>query len=383
MKGTHWLVALCVVAFGVIVLLPGSPEPHALAADLISSCAGVEAKDKCYEQTIPAFYPEYSVAEIFSVIRAVREQDKKYQFCHVLAHKVGERVVAEDPSGWVDAMAQNPSDGLCSNGFIHGVVGGRFRAEVLDDSTIDSLVADFTRACEPRPKWVASELDRAICYHGMGHLYDFITDADLEKALELCARTTPEIYSRVCVEGVFMQIYQPLEPDDYALIERLPVKLTQESVRPFCTTFGDPKFVGACLRESWPLWSEEIRNGTAVPVFCSGQPNSEQERFCYESVSALIGRTSLADPTKSFNACAHFPEQFKSTCLFASALAILEEQRTDSARAVAYCAETGTFEEGCLAHLASRAHYVFGPNTFEHKKFCEHMPVTLRTQCGA
>src|SRR3989344_3814855 len=187
---------------------------------IVHDCAQARDRSACYEAEVPTLYPQLSVAQVFDIVREIRREDPSYQFCHVLAHKIGERVVAEDPERWIDAIPLNPPDGLCSNGFIHGVVGGRFRAEVLDDETLEKLIPDFSRACEPRKGWQPSSLDQAICYHGIGHLYMFVTDADIPKALSLCERTArgsdPERdFRRVCREGVFMQIYQPLEPDDY------------------------------------------------------------------------------------------------------------------------------------------------------------------------
>ena len=237
------IAALCFVWFA----RPGSPSVLERRADAaVSTCATQSDPAACYEREVPALLPGLTVPQLFDVVRLIRQKDTAYQFCHVLAHKIGERVVAEDPDKWVDAIPYNPTDGLCSNGFIHGVIGGRFRAEVLDDATLRKFIPDFKRACEAHGDWRPSDLDRAMCYHAMGHLYDYITNADLHKALALCEETTTEQFHRVCREGVFMQIYQPLEPDDYALIEQMPVKPTPGTVRQFCARFkNNPSYEGA------------------------------------------------------------------------------------------------------------------------------------------
>ncbi len=235
--------------------ISSAADPLVTAAQIVKACAKEPGDHSpCYEAQVPNLYPKMSVADIFTVIRAIRAADPSYQFCHVLAHKVGERVVAEDPNNWVDAIPLNPSDGLCSNGFVHGVTGGRFSAEVLNDATIQQFLPDFKRACEPHDDWHPSDLDRSICYHGMGHLFDFITNADLPKALDLCSIVAPNDYQRVCIQGVFMQIYQPLEPDDYQMIAQMKVVPTKETVRSYCATFKVPIYVGSCLEESWPMF---------------------------------------------------------------------------------------------------------------------------------
>lgn len=353
------------------------------AKRIIDICHSASDRPACYEAETPALYPKWTVPEIFAVIRELRLQDPSYQFCHVLAHNLGNRVVAEDPTKWVDAIMLNPADGLCSNGYIHGVTTGRFRAEVLDRETIEKYLPDFARACEARGDWTPSDLDRAICYHGMGHLYDFITDADLPLARELCYRTTPEGYGRVCVEGVYMQLFQPLEPDDFALIERLPVKPVPSNVRSFCADQKIPEAIGACLRESWPLWSDGIRDGSYAKTFCSGHPNTDETNKCYESVSAIIARTALDDSEKAIRACGRLPEDRQSACYAIGAQAVIEENRSEGARAIEFCASVADKARAfCLENLSRRARFMFGSNDTARRAFCELLPPEVQKPCN-
>jgi hypothetical protein len=325
------------------------------------------------------------VAQIFSIVREIRRLDASYQFCHVAAHKIGERVVAEDPDKWVDAIPLNPSDGLCSNGFIHGVVGGRFRAEVLDDATIEKFLPDFTAACAPRSDWQPSRLDRAICYHGMGHLFDFITDANLDQALSLCSRVAPPEYTRVCTQGVFMQIYQPLEPDDYALIARMPEKPTADTVLRFCASFAaDPVAQGSCIEESWPLQRSSITDGTGVERLCAGEPNDEERDVCYISMSSIIGRMTLGAPERAAAACRQLPEDRVATCFSYSAEAVLEEDRADAAQAVALCKlGEASVADQCLSLLTNHADFIFGSANAQREAFCNAVPESLQQRCNA
>ena len=354
------------------------PPEETPAKKVVRDCAQAADRSACYETEVSALYPELPVVQVFDVVREIRREDPSYQFCHVLAHKIGERVVAEDPERWIDAIPLNPSDGLCSNGFIHGVVGGRFRAEVLDDATLQKLLPDFRRACEPRTGWSPSSLDQAICYHGLGHLYDFITNADLPKALDICTQTTTEQYRRVCIEGVFMQIYQPLEPDDYLMIEQMPVKPTKDTVRQFCARFaGTPAYEGACLRESWPLHAG-MTDGTGVESFCSGQPDAAEEIACYQSATAIIGRLSLGSPEKAASACEKLPHNRQDMCFGTAAQAVLEENRDDASKAIALCAlAADPVARSCMLSLAAQAVFIFGQNKNEMKKFCAALPADI------
>ena len=390
MKKSHILLLLAAILVIVAVLfrthfgIPGLFDPLAGRVDaIVATCTSSSDNAACYEHEVSALYPSLSVPEIFDIVRLLRKKDATYQFCHVLAHKIGERVVAEDPERWIDAIPLNPSDGLCSNGFIHGVVGGRFRAEVLDDATLQKLLPDFRRACEPRTGWKPSNLDQAICYHGLGHLYDFITNANLSKALDICTQTTTETYRRVCIEGVFMQIYQPLEPDDFLMIEQMPVKPTKGTVRQFCARFGDtPAYEGACLRESWPLHAG-ITDGTGVESFCSGQPNEEEENACYQSATAIIGRLSLGNPEKAASACEKLPQNRREICFGTAAQSVLEENRDDASSAIALCARAeGPVARSCMTMLAAQATFIFGHNKPEMNAFCAALPADIRAQCG-
>jgi hypothetical protein len=377
----------CIAAASVAYLFVSARTSSAggVARAIVTDCARSGADHAaCYEEEVPALYPRMSVSQIFDVIRAVRSDDATYQFCHVLGHKLGERVVSEDPSGWVDAIPLNPPDGLCSNGFIHGVVGGRFRAEVLNDATIEQFMPDFTRACAPHGDWNPSDLDRAICYHGMGHLFDFITNADIPKALSLCGRIT-EDYRRVCVQGVFMQIYQPLEPDDYELIAQMSVKPSSTTVPEYCAAFSaDPIAEGSCVEESWPLFHASITDGTGVARLCSLEPNAEEQNVCYVSMSSIIGRLSLGDPQHVARACAQFPLERQADCFGYSAEAVLEENRNDAAGAIALCGlASSAVGPQCIGLLADHARFIFGPDVSAQRRFCSALPNEFAARCAS
>lgn len=376
------LVVGVVVMFSLSFL--GSETARADAQSIVETCKQEADSAACYEREISGLYPARLLREAFEVIREIRRSDISYQFCHVAAHKLGEEAVAEDPTKWIDLIPLNPPDGLCSNGFIHGIIVGRFRNDTLDIPTLEKTIPDFARACEPRSDWSPSSLDQAICYHGMGHLFMFITSADIRRSLDVCARITKSPtgnFERVCREGVFMQIYQPLEPDDFALIELLPEKPTQENYRRLCAAYKDNEDEGACLREAWPLFEKEIRKGAVAP-FCVGQPDADEEFRCFESTLTIIGRGSLGNEAGASAVCMAVPERQRALCYTLVAQAFLEEDRTTGARALAFCARAeDTVAEACLSTLVSRARFIFG-DTEERARFCEEVPEEHRSACA-
>ncbi|MFZ2886839.1 MAG: hypothetical protein WA021_03400 [Minisyncoccia bacterium] len=376
------LAVISAIALWWFVPLSGEKS---LAASIVEVCAEEESRSTCYEKKVPELFPKLPLSEVFGVIRDIRALDQSYQFCHVVAHKLGESAVAQDPSKWIDLIPLNPPDGLCSNGFIHGIIVGRFRNDVLDDATLTAAIPDFARACERRADWRPSGLDQAICYHGMGHLFMFITNANIKKSLETCAHTTgnsEDGFMRVCREGVFMQIYQPLEPDDFALIELLPEKPSRENFRRLCAAYAEDEDEGACLREAWPFFRAEIMKGD-VAAFCAHQPNSSETDKCYESATTIVGRQLLGMPDQAVAACSAITSRYQELCFTTVAQALLEEDRTQGEKAVAFCVRAPThIKTQCIATLAERARWIFPENSSDRTRLCEAMPAEYRSSCA-
>lgn len=379
-----------VCGFCTVLLLHGHFARASVAEELAKKVEGVctndTDKETCYQKNISALYPAYSLTDVFNVIRAVRTEDPSYQFCHVLGHLLGEAVVAEDPAQWADTFRLNPTDGLCSNGFIHGVIGGRFRDYVLDASTTRQFIPEFSAACEPREDWKPTLLDEAMCYHAMGHLYVMITNADLSRALALCGETAGDKgtgdYRDRCFEGVFMQIYQPLEDSDYDLIRKLPIQPTAHNVRTFCALYKENDYVGACLRESWPLFRDQLLDGDGMHSFCSGQPDKKAEDVCYLSVSSIIGRMSLDEPKRINARCSQAPPERVATCVTMAARAVLEEDRSDSAKAIGVCQESSPdVVYQCIGDLVDAAVFTLGNDTPEYRAFCAALPEPYTGAC--
>ena len=179
-----------------------------------------------------------------------------------------------------------------------------------------------------------------------------------------------------------MQIYQPLEPDDYLMIERMPVKPATTTVRYFCSAFKHDEDEGACLRESWPFFRVGIINGTGAKSFCSSQPNADEETKCYQSISAIVGRMTLGEPEKSVSACGKFPESEQDICYGAIAQAVLEENRSDAGEAIALCKlAPGVHANECMSTLVEHAASIFGRDILRYNRFCALLPSALQREC--
>ncbi|OGG79636.1 hypothetical protein A3A39_02315 [Candidatus Kaiserbacteria bacterium RIFCSPLOWO2_01_FULL_54_13] len=378
------IIAVAVVLVIVLQLSPFQSESEQYARDIVKQCAPEKDHAACYEQEVPRFLSTLPLESVFDVVRSVRRLDPSYQFCHVLGHKLGEAVVAEDPSRWFEILSRNPPDNLCSSGFLHGVAVARFRAEVLDDEGLEKLIS--ARACEsrnsPAGEWNPTPFEQATCYHGLGHLLFFVTDADIPKALSSCEKAVESSdFRRLCREGVFMTMYQPLEPDDFLMIERMPMKPGTTTVRYYCAQFARDENEGACLRESWPYSRAEIMSGKGIGKFCSGQPNTTEEHRCYESAFSIVGRLSLGSREKALEACGNAPEEWREACYGRVALAVIEEDALSGRAAVSMCKSTPEeYRMGCMEFIARRADFVFGDRA-GRAQFCAALSTEFSALC--
>ena len=174
------------------------------AEEVLVRCQKEEFTPNCYDKEIPKLMRFMSMEDAFGVTRYVQEKDPKYRFCHVLAHEL-----------------RCPAT-MCNNGSPHGVLMYKFKSESLSDSQIESILPDLKEVCEPRGKWQPSEVEIGMCYHGIGHLNMYITDADIDKSLELCekigVKEDGRSYYKTCVQGVFMIVFQGVEQEEFALV---------------------------------------------------------------------------------------------------------------------------------------------------------------------
>ncbi len=99
-KVTYLIVAVAAVVaiYGTTRSIGESSMPTTMAKRIVAECATVQGDHgPCYETAVPALYPSMNMSQLFDVVRNIRTLDPSYQFCHVLAHKLGERAIASHP----------------------------------------------------------------------------------------------------------------------------------------------------------------------------------------------------------------------------------------------------------------------------------------------
>ena len=256
---------------------------HMLARSEVEACAAAtneEQKELCYEKNVPHLIDEgLSMERVFAVVRLIQDIDPGYQSCHVLAHRITEGEVARDPSKWKDVVVRSPV-GICGSGAMHGAFQERFREDAFPDASISQIQSMLSGVCDPRDGWNPAYLDRSSCMHGVGHLLLYVTDADVKKSVALCeviAQSREYDFRQTCLDGVFMQLYQPLEPEDETLIRTIAPAAQQ--TKKFCAQFSGLTY-NVCVKESWPAVPGSADTAEGFEALCAQTTDRNAQITC-------------------------------------------------------------------------------------------------------
>ncbi|MDP3769863.1 MAG: hypothetical protein Q8R40_02920 [bacterium] len=351
----------------------------AYSMGVLSECSQAGSREACYDKAIPRLMDTISMEQAFEVTREIQKEDPAYAYCHVLGHNISSRETKKDPSKWLDVIARCPTT-MCNNGCMHGAMMQRFQSESLDDSQIEAVIPDIANACEPRGNWHPREVERSMCYHGLGHLFMYVTRADLNTSSSLCERVGEKedgrSYVQTCIQGVFMQMFQPLEAEDFALVEGKTPK--KEDMSAFCAAFSGEKRV-ACHNESWPLFREEIEQPEGTTAFCSFSRDPLDQSKCYGTALSYL-TVLFAIDQKNVSKLEHFCNGLvvdrRGECFgFAAArLVQVDPALTSTALDVCSRAVAAGYGDACFKSLADFGIQSFLPGSSELKSYCERMP---------
>lgn len=380
-------ILLIIYALAALILLvkkvPPAPNLQKYAEEVLAKCQAEKYRPGCYDKEIPKLMDSISMEEAFKVTSLVQAQDKTYTYCHVLGHKLSAREIDKDPSKWKEVVTRCPS-GICSNGCIHGGFQERFRSESFTDEQILELKPDLMDLCEKRANWNPTGLEQASCYHALGHLTMYLTSADISKSTSLCEeiaiKKDGRDFSQLCFDGSFMQIYQPLEPDDFALIKGK--EIVKETVDSFCSKFSG-KQKGSCLSESWPLYRQEvINNPNELVRFCSKEEEDQKKR-CFVGMFYVLTAQLNFDTLRIKNYCLNLPPDLSSLCFANSASRLIETDYKNISQAIEFCSgsQTSLNQEVCYGELVKFSNYNFHAGSEQFFELCNGLPAKWKTKC--
>ena len=360
----------------------GAEGKNRLAENVIATCKNESYRPACYDREIPKLMDSISMEDTFAVTRIVQDQDNSYSFCHVLGHELSAREVKKNPDQWKEVIARCPS-GVCSNGCIHGGLQERFRAESLTDAQARAIVPDLQTLCEPKPTWDPTGLERGSCYHALGHLAMYMAAGDIQKSVDLCGNITSEgpgrDFHHICLDGAFMQIFQPLEPEDFALVKgKQP---TKDTVKQFCDPFtGEAR--GSCISEGWPLFAKEIKSPSGLIAFCSREDPAERSR-CFDGLFYILTVQFQFDTNKMAGFCAGFADPERGRCFAGVVSRLIETDYRNVPASIRFCSEVASVDStgACFKGLVSDASFHFHAGSKEFFNLCTRLPDGWKEIC--
>ncbi len=368
--------------------LQKSPKPlnlDTLATEAINSCQKEKYRPTCYDKVISSLMDpprSLSMEDSFKVSSIVSRADTEYGFCHVLGHKLAAKETAKNPNKWKEVITHCPS-GVCSNGCIHGAFQEKFRYEYLSPEQIEKIKPELRIICQKRPEWSPSGIEQGSCYHALGHLLMYASNADIPKSVSLCQELaineSGTSFVPVCLDGVFMQMFQPLENEDFSLIKgKVPNK---DQLPNFCSKYGDLANA-SCWSESWPLFVPEIKVASGVINLCSNIDQQYRNR-CFTSLFYIMPVQFQLNLDKSFEFCAEFSQDLRGKCLAQVAQRLIQTDNTYIDRAVNFCNRSQSIDQdgSCFKELATQASFTFPPNTEEYRQLCAKLPQKWQPLC--
>lgn len=377
--------ALLLISAGVFAVYSRhTPDIRTRAHAIVSDCAGAGSLAKislCYEKEVPALMDHgLSMQDAFAVTSEIQRLDTTYRYCHVLAHNISAKETAKDPSKWKDVIAKAPA-GVCGNGALHGAFQERFRAESLPDAPEAEILSLIDGACTPRDGWGETLIERSSCYHGMGHLFVYITAAQIQKSVALCGAVTkgmPHGYEQTCDEGVFMQIYQPLEPEDRSLIHGIEAAAQKRLT--FCSAFTGTAY-SACIKESWPVMKDAILSAPGFEETCAPLRGDDWKNCMIGLTYAVVGMKDYNAQSMASLCSTLSTPQARDICVSATAVRFIETDWKNIPDALNVCDTAGDSASACWEALITYARDGMHPNSEETRALCSGMPELPRRQC--
>lgn len=214
----------------------------------------------------------------------------------------------------------------------------------------------------------------------------YITSADIDKALALCEevakRSDGRDFRQLCFDGAFMQIFQPLEPEDFALIEgKQP---TKEEHKGFCDRF-DPLRQSSCWSEGWPLHREAISTPDGLTAFCTVAQAFDAEGRCYDALFFVLTAQMQFDRSRIDSFCSELSvPQRQGQCFADAAARLIETDYRNISEALVLCqtAQVHGVGEPCFDSLALYATYNFQADSQEAVALCASLPEPWKNKCA-
>lgn len=393
-KGRTVLVGVLCVAFVSIgwgavraTESPGAPPVFA-AAGTVLRCASWSSAERldCYAQELSAKYPKFTIDDIFGMLAHIQRIDHAAHRCHVIAHEIAGVALYDDPSRWKDLLWEG-AEGMCGYGFQHGLQIAAFRQIRLPNGTIEDAQSLFSDACTDTGT-ASVRRDLSACFHGLGHIFYYITAQNIAEASLLCDAIVPEgpefpyaVMKSQCFDGVFMSLFFDQEPED--VLEEKPFQVTVENAPGYCMSFEDDRWRGACLRSIRYLVLDRLRFAEDVERVCAMQPNETEVDICYAAFQKTTTYEHIDNPRFATEPCRRISPERQEGCYATTAINFLHHGGARAVRrATAACAYAPREHQPlCFEAIAYAAAWYAPSESKARAQFCDSIPRNFRSAC--
>ncbi|MBI3420892.1 MAG: hypothetical protein HY006_02410 [Candidatus Sungbacteria bacterium] len=377
------------------------------AGRVLATCRSATSRQRCYDEEIPKLMNAISLEEAFEVVKLVQNNDDSFWFCHATAHNISAREYHKDPTQWQEVITRCPI-GICSNGCLHGALQEHFSKVSINDDELASLIPDLQNVCAKRAGWDPTPQQHSSCLHEIGHLSLFLTAADVRKAAETCDKVVSASDRQsnldTCYEGIFMQVFEPREPDDFGLIyQMVPAKeklgvceqYTRGTDKGACWKIGwkgrEKKFCDqfsqdvrrACFREAWIINDEELEQAKGLIAYCSYDQDPAEQKRCYTKLYYALMSKFEFDEKKMKGICSGLPAKMQGQCFANTATRMIETDKRLVDRAIGICVYAASFgvSDLCYEGLAQHASFFFHRTSGEFLRACSLLPDPWKNNC--
>ena len=351
------------------------------ARTFVDNCKDVDVETACYINEVIKLMEVASMEETFDVIRMGQQEDERLLVCHTIGHVVGETEVKKDPDKWVEVISRCP-DFTCSDGCPHGAVIGKFDTDNLSEDEIEQAKADLANACGYDGNEENLTPPMYKCIHGVGHLFMFLANADIEESLRLCKtiedNTQAAAYS-ACSEGVFMIMYQPLGPDQEDLVRGLAP--TVDTIDEFCTQYEGVD-MESCYNEGFVTLQGGVLNQEIVEDHCDYSDDPVVVETCLEVLHMVAAKHHIVSDILRLSDYVDYcndasTDEIKENCIQSGVIKILQQDVlfVDKVLEICELSDGIGLREHCLDVLAGYFPRTFLPgNHNEGDVYCSALP---------
>ena len=337
----------------------------------------------CYDDKIASLAKQIDLEKAFEITKNIEQQDDDYKYCHVVAHKIAAAEVRKDLDNWKEVINRCPVN-QCANGCIHGVFQEKYKVENLSSSQIDLIKSEFNDICTATAAWQPTRNEQSSCYHALGHLFVYMSNADMNKSINLCDEMTlqDKTMSRFCYEGAFMQVFQVLEPEDIALVKHIKPTSTSEA-ESFCSDFKiNPLAQVSCINQSWPLSIKQLKQNPAYINELCKDAETDLKKLCIGPVISIMPIQFNFNQSKLLNYCQTLPDNMHQDCINIVASRMITSDGVLRDKAVNFCVHSPEkYQEGCFITLISELKNEKILNSENKSQICRLFPEDFTYSC--